>query len=64
MPPTARWGQLRDELHHQVGDGLNRGLGALEESNASLEGVLRHIDFNRRVGTSLQCEWALSPWCS
>ena len=46
----ARWGQLRDELHHQVGDGLNRGLGALEESNASLEGVLRHIDFNRAGG--------------
>ena len=52
MPPAARWGYLRDELHHQVGDGLNRALGALEEGNASLEGVLQHIDFNRRVGTT------------
>ena len=52
VPPAARWAYLRDELHHQVGDGLNRALGALEESNASLEGVLQHIDFNRRVGTT------------
>jgi len=52
VPPAARWGYLRDELHHQVGDGLNRALGALEESNAALEGVLQHIDFNRRVGTT------------
>ena len=36
----------------RVGDGLNRALGALEERNASLEGVLQHIDFNRRVGTT------------
>ena len=52
VPPAARWGYLRDELHHQVGDGLNRALGVLEESNSSLEGVLQHIDFNRRVGTT------------
>ena len=52
VPREARWGYLRDELHHQVGDGLNRALGALEESNASLEGVLQHVDFNRRVGTT------------
>ena len=52
VPPTARWAHLRDELHHQVGDGLNRALGALEEHNASLGGVLQHIDFNRRVGTT------------
>ena len=52
VPPAARWGYLRDELHHQVGDGMNRALGALEESNAALEGVLQHIDFNRRVGTT------------
>ena len=29
---------------------MNRALAALEESNPSLEGVLQHIDFNRRVG--------------
>ena len=52
VPPQARWSTLRDELHHQVGDGLNKALGALEEHNPALEGVLQHIDFNRRVGTS------------
>ena len=52
VPPQARWSTLRDELHHQVGDGLNKALGALEEHNRSLEGVLQHIDFNRRVGTT------------
>ena len=35
-----------------MGHGLNKALGALEESNRSLEGVLQHIDFNRRVGTT------------
>ncbi len=50
VPSEARWRHLRDHIHHQVGHGLNRALGALEESNPSLEGVLQHIDFNRRVG--------------
>ena len=52
VPRAARWGYLRDEVHHQVGDGMNKALGALEESNGSLEGVLQHIDFKRRVGTT------------
>ena len=50
VPSEARWWFIRDELHYQVGHGLNRALAALEESNPSLEGVLQHIDFNRRVG--------------
>ncbi|MBA3545741.1 MAG: N-6 DNA methylase [Nannocystis sp.] len=52
VPPQARWPQLRDELQHNVGDGLNRALAALEEDNPSLEGVVAHIDFNRKVGQS------------
>ena len=52
VPAEARWPRLRDELHHQVGDGLNKALAALEDHNPSLEGVLQHIDFNRRVGTT------------
>ena len=52
MPPSARWDFIRDELHHSVGDGLNKALAALEENNTSLDGVLTHIDFNRRVGQS------------
>jgi type I restriction enzyme M protein len=52
VPQDARWTHLRDELHRDVGDGLNRALAALEEANTSLDGVLGHIDFNRRVGQS------------
>ena len=50
VPSEARWWNIRDDIHFQVGDGLNRALAALEESNPALEGVLQHIDFNRRVG--------------
>ncbi|MFU8806010.1 MAG: type I restriction-modification system subunit M, partial [Bradymonadaceae bacterium] len=52
VPERARWKTLKDELHHNVGDGLNKALAALEESNRSLSGVLHHIDFNRKVGNS------------
>jgi type I restriction enzyme M protein len=53
VPAIARWVHLRDELHNNVGDGLNKALAALEEANpGSLEGVLHHIDFNRTVGKS------------
>jgi type I restriction enzyme M protein len=52
VPPSARWEQIDNELHHNIGDGLNKALSALEEANTSLEGVLTHIDFNRRVGQS------------
>jgi type I restriction enzyme M protein len=52
VPETARWAHVRDELHHNVGDGLNKALHALSETNTSLEGVLDHIDFTRKVGKS------------
>jgi len=52
VPELARWDYLRDELHHNLGDGLNKALASLEETNTSLEGVLTHIDFNRKVGQS------------
>ena len=52
VPEPARWTYLRDELHSGVGDGLNKALSALEEENTALEGVLTHIDFNRKVGQS------------
>lgn len=50
VPRKARWEHIRNELHEDVGDGLNKALGALEEDNPALEGVLGHIDFNRKVG--------------
>jgi type I restriction enzyme M protein len=52
VPAPARWKHIDNELHHNIGDGLNTALGALEEANTSLEGVLTHIDFNRKVGQS------------
>ena len=52
VPETARWGFLRDEVHKNVGDGVNKALAALEHANTSLDGVLGHIDFTRKVGTS------------
>ncbi|GGB54997.1 class I SAM-dependent DNA methyltransferase [Deinococcus soli (ex Cha et al. 2016)] len=51
VPEKARWSHLRDHLHKDVGDGLNRALAALEEANhTALEGVLQHISFTRQIG--------------
>ena len=50
VPERARWPYLRDEAHKDVGTALNKALGALEEENTTLEGVLQYIDFNRKVG--------------
>jgi len=48
----ARWDQIRDHLHKDIGSGLNKALEELEHSNRSLDVVLQHIDFNRNVGQS------------
>lgn len=50
VPARARWEHIRNELQSNVGGGLNKALGALEEDNPVLEGVLQHIDFTRKVG--------------
>lgn len=52
VPQRARWDQIRDHLHKTVGSGLNKALEELEHSNRSLDGVLQHIDFNRKIGQS------------
>jgi type I restriction enzyme M protein len=52
VPALARWSLLRDEVHKNVGDGLNKALAALEQENTSLDGVLGHIDFTKKVGQS------------
>jgi type I restriction enzyme M protein len=56
VPERARWSYLRDELHQNVGDGLNKALMALEENNRSLEGVLAHINFTRQIGGSARLQ--------
>ncbi|WRH26500.1 N-6 DNA methylase [Arthrobacter sp. JZ12] len=52
VPEEARWSYIHGHLHQNIGDGLNTALQALENRNRSLEGVLQHIDFNRKVGQS------------
>jgi type I restriction enzyme M protein len=49
VPEIARWPRLMGETRN-VGDALNKALAGLSEENAALEGVLTHIDFNRKVG--------------
>jgi type I restriction enzyme M protein len=50
VPTRARWSYIEKELHSDIGNGLNKALGALETENQILEGVVSHIDFNRTVG--------------
>ncbi|WP_319531961.1 N-6 DNA methylase [uncultured Cohaesibacter sp.] len=52
VPPHSRFSYLVDEAHENIGDKLNKALGGIEENNIALEGVLEHIDFNRKVGQS------------
>ncbi|MCK2045888.1 restriction endonuclease subunit M [Chromohalobacter japonicus] len=52
VPGTSRWRYLVNEAHKNVGDFLNTALGGLEQGNTSLQDVLEHIDFNRKVGQS------------
>ncbi|WDE05279.1 N-6 DNA methylase [Thalassomonas viridans] len=49
VPEKARWHKI-EHLKERVGDGLNKALSALEDNNKGLEGVLKHIDFKKKVG--------------
>ncbi|MDT8880916.1 N-6 DNA methylase [Halomonas saccharevitans] len=52
VPEQARWSYLLKEAHQGVGNALNKALAGLEEHNPSLAGVLEHIDFTRKVGST------------
>ena len=52
VPPQSRWEFLMNDAHHGVGNFLNKALAGLEEHNVSLAGVLEHIDFTRKVGST------------
>lgn len=46
----AHWNRLR-HLKDSVGSGLNKALAEIEDANpATLEDVLKHINFNRKIG--------------
>lgn len=49
VPKEARWETLQ-HAHQNIGDELNKALLGLEHENQGLDGVLAHIDFNRKVG--------------
>ncbi|MBB1420463.1 type I restriction-modification system subunit M [Pseudoalteromonas sp. SG43-7] len=50
VPPTSRWEYLVKQANKNVGNFLNEALGGIEQGNSSLQDVLEHIDFNRKVG--------------
>ncbi len=50
VPEAARWTRIR-HLKTNVGSALNKALEALEEANVdALQDVLKHINFNRKIG--------------
>ncbi len=51
VPERAHWNALR-HLKDNVGTGLNKALAELEDANLKrgMEDVLKHINFNRKVG--------------
>ncbi len=50
VPEEARWENIR-HLKNNVGTALNKALEALEDANVdTLQDVLKHINFNRKIG--------------
>jgi type I restriction enzyme M protein len=50
VPPEAHWSAVR-HLKTNVGTGLNKALEAIEDANhEALQDVLKHINFNRKIG--------------
>ncbi len=50
VPPEAHWSAIR-HLKSNVGTGLNKALEAIEDANhEALQDVLKHINFNRKIG--------------
>jgi type I restriction enzyme M protein len=47
VPEIARWPNIRDELHHDVGTGLNDALRAIEAENHVLEASSTSCDAAR-----------------
>lgn len=50
VPPEAHWSKIR-HVKTNVGSTLNKALEALEDANVdALQDVLKHINFNRKIG--------------
>ncbi|MFW9604958.1 MAG: type I restriction-modification system subunit M, partial [Pseudomonas sp.] len=53
VPPQSRYSYFVNESRHaNVGSVLNKALAGIEGENVSLQDVLEHIDFTRKVGQS------------
>ncbi|MGH4019179.1 MAG: N-6 DNA methylase, partial [Pseudonocardiaceae bacterium] len=54
VPEQARWSRITDQAREaNSGDMINKALAALEEANSpTLDGVLEHISFTRKVGNA------------
>src|SRR6266487_811432 len=51
VPDQARWSYIMDNLQNAgVGELLTKALFAIQDQNPSLNGVLKHIRFDREVG--------------
>jgi type I restriction enzyme M protein len=61
VPKRARWAEIQKTATN-IGDVLNKACAALEEKNASLEGVLAGIDYNdeRKLGDAKQRDSVLA----
>jgi len=61
VPKRARWSEVR-KVSTNLGEVLNKAFSALEDVNASLQGVLAGIDFNdeRRLGDARNRDNVLS----
>lgn len=60
VPKAAHWSSIK-HLKTNVGTGLNKALEALEEHNLKkgMEDVLKHINFNRKVGKNTMSDETL-----
>ncbi|MDD2610767.1 MAG: N-6 DNA methylase [Giesbergeria sp.] len=50
VPLQSQYPYLLRNAHQNIGNFLNKALSGIEDHNSSLEGVLDHIDFNKKVG--------------
>ncbi len=50
VPLQSQYKFLINHAQQNIGDYLNKALSSVEGENYSLEGVLDHIDFNKKVG--------------
>ncbi|WP_315980543.1 type I restriction-modification system subunit M N-terminal domain-containing protein [Aliamphritea spongicola] len=60
VPERARWSAIQ-HIKENVGTELNKALAALEDDNTAkgLQDVLKHINFNRKVGQKPMSDEAL-----